>query len=51
LSGFVSCHQARIPQLGQPDVASGLHVVTFTDPAAALLALSVTEKDKEVIYR
>ena len=46
-----SCHQARIPQAGRPDVVWGLHVVTFTDPAAALLALNVTEKDREVIYR
>ena len=51
LSGFVSCHQARIPQLGRADATWGMHVVTFTDHAAALLALNVTEKDKEVIYR
>ena len=51
LSGFESCHQARIPQLGRPDVVWGLQVVTFTDSAAALLALNVTDKDKEIIYR
>ena len=51
LLGVESCHQARIPQAGRPDVVWGLHVVTFTDPAAALLALNVTEKDREVIYR
>lgn len=28
-----------------------MQVVTFTDPAAALLALNVTDKDKEIIYR
>ena len=37
--------------MGRPDVVWGMHVVTFIDPAAALLALSVTDTDNEIIYR